>query len=122
MSRLGEPASAAAVIPGSPPVYEGVHDPGDGQTIRGWAWDSSRPDSPLEVAIWDGDRPLATVTADRFRSDLLREGKGNGRHGFAYRIPAELKDGRKHLVVARIAGTNVDLSGTPRSIGTESRG
>jgi hypothetical protein len=115
LSRIGEPASA----PGASPVYEGVHDPGDGRTIRGWAWDSSRPDSPLEVAIVDGDRPLATVTADRFRPDLLRAGKGNGRHGFIYPIPAELKDGRKHLVVVRIAGTNVDLKGTPRSIEPE---
>jgi hypothetical protein len=119
LSCIGESASAAAAISECSPVYEGVHDPGDGRTIRGWAWDSSRPDSPLEVAIFDGDRPLATVMADRFRPDLLRAGKGNGRHGFVYRIPAELKDGRKHLVAARIAGTNVDLGGTPRSIETE---
>jgi Macrocin-O-methyltransferase (TylF) len=119
LSRIGEPACAPAALPETSPVYEGVHDPGDGRTIRGWAWDSSRPDSPLEVAILDGDRPLATVTADRFRPDLLRAGKGNGRHGFIYPIPAELIDGCKHLVVVRIASTNVDLSGTPRSIEPE---
>jgi Macrocin-O-methyltransferase (TylF) len=120
LSRIGELASAPVAIPRASPVYEGAHDPGDGRTIRGWAWDSSRPDSPLEVAILDGDRPLATVTADRFRPDLLGAGKGNGRHGFICPIPAELNDGRKHHVVVQIAGTNVDLRGTPRSIEPES--
>jgi hypothetical protein len=120
LPRAGELASAPAAIAGASPVYEGAHDPGDGRAISGWAWDSSRPDSPLEVAILDGDRPLATVTADHFRPDLLGAGKGNGRHGFIYPVPAELNDGRRHHVVVRIAGTDVDLRGTPRSIEPES--
>jgi hypothetical protein len=119
MSSNSVPVSASEVTSETSPVYEGFHDPGDSRTIAGWAWDSSRPDSPLEVAILDGDRPLATVTADRFRPDLLREGLGNGRHGFIFPIPAKLKDGREHRVVVRIAGTNIDLRNTPRSIGPE---
>jgi hypothetical protein len=119
LSRISVPAAAPAATGETLPVCEGVHDPGDGRSIRGWAWDSSRPDSPLEVAIFDGDRPLATVTADRFRPDLLRAGMGDGRHAFLYPIPAELNDGRKHIVAVRIAGTDVDLRGTPRSIEPE---
>jgi hypothetical protein len=117
--RIDGPAPTPLEIPEAWPVYDGVHDPGDGRTITGWAWDSSRPDSPVEVVILDGDRPLATVTADRFRPDLLGAGKGNGRHGFIYPMPTKLKDGRKHHVAVRIAGTDFDLRGTPRSIEAE---
>lgn len=117
LSRIGMPAaSVPAAIRESAPSYEGFHEPSDTRTIKGWAWDSSQPDSPLDVAIFDGDRPLATVRADRFRQDLLGADKGNGRHGFTYPIPADLKDGRKHLIVVRIAGTDIRLLGSPRPI------
>jgi hypothetical protein len=119
LSHIGELGSAPPAIPPASAVYDWAHDLGDGRAIRRWARDSSRPDSSLEVAILDGDRPMATVTADHFRPDLLRAGKGNGRHCFVYPIPAELKDGRKHDVLARIAGTNVALRGIPRSIEPE---
>src|SRR5262249_9229998 len=48
------PATQAAA-----PAYEGFHDASDGRTISGWAWDASRPDAPVPVAIFDGDRLLA---------------------------------------------------------------
>jgi membrane protein involved in D-alanine export len=118
--RIGptwEPASSV------PPVTQGVapalvvlHESSDGQTIRGRARDASRPDLPVKVAILDGNRLLAGVLADGFRADIKQAGRGNGRRGFSYSIPAELKDGGKHLILVKLAGTDIDLQNMPRSI------
>src|SRR2546425_679575 len=39
---LGEPT----------PVYEGFHEGADCSAIRGWAWDSKRPNSPINVDVY----------------------------------------------------------------------
>ena len=81
--------------------------------ITGWAWDPHQPDVPLEVEIYDGERRLATVPAYWYRRDLARAGLGGGRHAYRYTPPAALKDGRVHLVRARVPGTDSDLIGSP---------
>jgi hypothetical protein len=95
--------------------HVGVHEAADG-VIAGWAWDPKRPNSPIKVEILADDESIATVTADLLRADLLREGIGDGKHGFQYPLPANLKDGRPHLIRVRIAGANTDLKRTPRSV------
>ncbi|MEK6288853.1 MAG: glycosyltransferase [Acidobacteriota bacterium] len=101
------------------PSYEGYHDIGDCEIIHGWAWDSNHPDLPLEVDIYDGDRLLATVTADEYRKDLHDAGKGSGEHAFSYRVPASLRDGRAHSIRVRVALTDFDLGSTPKEINCE---
>src|SRR6266498_5014790 len=100
----------------SAPDYRGIHEGATGERISGWAWDSTRPDTPIHVDIYDGGTLLATVTADTFRQDLLNVRIGNGQHGFVYTPPASLKDGRTHVIRVRISGTDVDLKNTPKSI------
>jgi hypothetical protein len=73
------------------------------------------------VDIYENDVLLATVPADQFRPDLLKDGKGNGKHGFSYRTPTKLKDGRTHSLRVRISKTNVDLRTTPQLIECPSR-
>jgi hypothetical protein len=85
------------------------------EVIGGWAWDGNKPDSPVEVDIFDGDKKLATVVADVFREDLLKEKIGNGKHGFTYPTPGSLKDGKTHTIRARIAGTDTELTGSPKT-------
>jgi hypothetical protein len=97
-----------------PHDYAGHHDVADCERIIGWAWDADRPNTPVDVDIFDGDRLLARVSADIFRRDLLQAGYGDGRHGFEYRVPRELKDGRRHLIVVRIANTTKELLTTRR--------
>jgi D-alanine transfer protein len=96
------------------PDYEGIHHVNGPTFIGGWVWDSTKPDAPVSVDIYDGDQRLATVVADRFNQALVYAGKGNGKHSFAYRVPERLRDGTAHMIRVQIAGTTLDLKNTPR--------
>jgi hypothetical protein len=93
-------------------VLEGV----DRNGISGWAWDKSAPNKAVKVDIYDGEKLLATVVADVPREDLAAAGKGDGRHGFSCASPAALTDGKPHVVHARINGTGIELSGSPKTL------
>jgi hypothetical protein len=45
----------------------------------------------------------ATIPANQLRPDLVSTGKGDGRHGFVWPIPAALRDGRKHRITVRFS-------------------
>ena len=45
-------------------LLEGWQDTTNAISVVGWAWDRARPDVPVTVAIYDGARLLATVTAN----------------------------------------------------------
>lgn len=110
------PATAQSPMTVQPPALEGYHDITNCNGIIGWAWDSSRPDEPVKVELYDGATLLTTVTAGDFRPDLLNAKKGNGKHGFTYTIPPSLKDGKPHAIRMKFAGTNTELTSTPRTI------
>jgi hypothetical protein len=95
---------------------EGFHDSATCSEISGWAWDRSFPDRAIYVDIYDGDKLLATVLADRLREDLRAAGKGEGRHGFVFPVPRHLKDGSPHSISVKIAGSDIVLSRPPRII------
>jgi len=94
--------------------YEGFHATADCREIAGSAWDVLQPNRPVGVDIYDGRTLLATVSADQFRPWLVD--LGNGKHGFVYATPVQLKDGRSHSVTVRISGTNVTLRNSPRVV------
>jgi hypothetical protein len=104
------PDAAPAYADGPPGAFDGL---ADGELV-GWVWDPRQPDQALSVDMYDGDSLLATVRADKLRDDL--RGKGDGRHGFAYTIPERLKDGRKHTIHVRVAGTQTALPGSPKAL------
>jgi hypothetical protein len=88
---------------------DGIND----EAIWGWVWDSSQPDTVFTVDIFDGDQKLATVVADVYREDLVNAKTGNnGKHSFKYPTPKSLKDGKSHIIRARIAGTDKELVST----------
>jgi hypothetical protein len=93
-------------------VLEGV----DGEQISGYARLKEQPDTPVHVEIYDGDTLLATVPADQFREDLFELHMGDGRKGFSYPTPASLKDSRPHTIRVKIAGTNVELASSPKTV------
>ena len=66
--------------------------------------------------IYDGENQLATVTAEHFRKDLLKHKIGTGKHGFIYKTPPFLNDGKDHLIRALFTGTNKELKGSPRKL------
>jgi hypothetical protein len=89
--------------------YEGFLDEVSCEVVRGWAWDPSKPDAPLTIELYDGNRLLKTLAADQLRPDLADLGKGNGKHMFREAAPKEFSDGKPHSVRAVIKGTTYQL-------------
>lgn len=108
------PLGTVTLTPEGP--FEGYHERNTCMVIGGWVYDTSKPDTPISVEIFDGASLLATLVADIFRADLRDAGKGNGNHSFTFIPPASLKDGKAHQILVRIAGTNIGLRGTPMSL------
>ena len=107
----GSPAESTASRQSVPPGgYEGFLEMVTCDVLRGWAWAPSQPESPLTIVLYDGDRLLATASADVFRQDLLDARKGNGRHGFIQKTPLEIRDGQPHAIRARVQGTSFTLT------------
>ncbi len=98
---------------GASGAIEGFLDTVNCVSINGWVWDRTRPDEPAQVEIYDGPTLLAKVSADGFREDLRKAGKGNGKHAFGLQWPATLFDGRSHVISAMVQGTKTDLTGSP---------
>ena len=112
----GETATLANGFTFVPPPYEGFLDQADCTAIAGWAWDPSRPNTPINVNIYDGAALIATVSANLFRQDLLNAGKGNGYHAFNIPTPQSLKTGTTHTVTAKYTDTLVALGATPKYV------
>jgi hypothetical protein len=104
--------------PRSSPLYEGYHDATDRNWVVGWAWNMNRPEKALNVEICDGDAVIETITANSFRHDLLKAGKGNGKHAFRYLLPDTLRDGKEHLITVKVANSSFSLYSSPQSINT----
>jgi len=92
-----------------PDGYEGFLEMVTCDLLSGWAWAPSQPESPLTIDLYDGDRLLATTSADVFRQDLLDARKGNGRHQFIQKTPLGIRDGRPRSIRARVQGTSFTL-------------
>lgn len=113
-SKIGEGPAAA---PSPNADYEGYLEIVDARGFSGWVWDRKNPDAVLKVEItYDGDKRL-NLNADKLRSDLVEHKKGNGKHGFDCKLPAELKDGKEHVVRAKVAGSDFELTRSPRTLG-----
>jgi hypothetical protein len=99
----------------SSPVI-GFLDLASNETLAGWAMDKTDVQRVIHLDVYDGDAKLATITADHFRPDLLAAKVANGRCGFFYSIPRHLKDGKQHNFGVTIAGTNIHLLESPRTV------
>lgn len=77
----------AGNAPSAPQSTEGMIDVANPHRVGGWVWDPARPAVRLTVSIEVNRSLVATVTADAFRNDLVRAGKGDGRHSFEILLP-----------------------------------
>jgi len=102
-------AQAGAVLPptfGGPAngcAFQGVLESSDCSKASGWAWDPKFPNTPISVDVLVDGVFRETIPANQFRQDLVTSGRGDGRHGFVWPIPAALKNGKPHQITARIA-------------------
>jgi len=59
----------------------------DGLVATGWAAVPGQPSSRCHIEVQVDGRPVAEGVADRFRSDLLAAGRGDGYHAFCVPLP-----------------------------------
>jgi hypothetical protein len=97
-------------------VGQGFLDAAECTVLAGWAWDAQQPDVPVNVDLYDGEVLLLTTHAQWFRPDLLDAKKGNGRHSFIAAPPAALKDGKAHMIHAKISGSPIELFSSPKEL------
>ena len=103
----------------------GFQDTGEGLVDRfgcyseGWAWDRHHPDDPITVRVSVDGEPVADITADAFRQDLLEAGLGDGEHGWAIDLWDLMSRGEAHLlsmdaIDADADGVSLHLNETDR--------
>jgi hypothetical protein len=98
-------------------LAEGTLEVVDRESISGWAWHFSQPNSPARVDIFaDGELIMEGVLANEFRQDLLDAGKGNGKHAFAAATPESLLDGKSRQISAKVWGSHIELSESPQTL------
>jgi RHS repeat-associated protein len=95
--------------------YDGSFDYADCNTVWGWAWIDSNPNTPIYVDLYADGVKVVSNLADVYRSDLP-DYMGNKQHGFSISLPDHLRDGREHNLDVRIAGTNRKLKRPDREI------
>jgi hypothetical protein len=108
--KVGQPDRAIR------PPYASNFEAATCDAISGWVWDSTQPNVPLKIDVYDGDYLIGTYVADGSRQDLLRAGIGDGKHGFRIPTPARLKDGQPHTVRVVLSGTATQLGNSPRTV------
>jgi hypothetical protein len=72
-------------------TIRGFIDYRDEFQIRGWAWDSSLPESRLGIEIHSDGILTGRCIADLYREDLKTAGVGDGCHGFVVRYDEAAK-------------------------------
>lgn len=107
----GRPAKANPTV-----TFAGFHDGADCSSIFGWAWDSTQPNTPINVDIFADDVLITTAPANFFRQDLLDAGIGNGVHAFNIATPVNLIDGQPHTIRVKISGSSITLANSPRAL------
>jgi hypothetical protein len=113
---LGALSANGAEKPQAGAKFEGSLDKVEVGSVGGWAWDGSRPQTPIQVEIYDGKTLLATISASEFREDLKNAGKGDGKHAFNYALADTLRDGQSHTISVRFAGSPIELPGSPKTL------
>jgi hypothetical protein len=96
-------------------AQQGKHEASSCTEVRGWAWDPLFPNAPISVEVLVDNVYAATVPANVLRADLVGT-RGDGRHGFAWPIPAALRDGKSHKITVRFAESADLLAGKTKPI------
>jgi hypothetical protein len=58
--------------------------------LRGWAYNPEVPEEALEVTLLVSGDAVLTISANMFRDDLKKSGKGDGLHGFVLNVDRPL--------------------------------
>ena len=120
--------AAAAPPPPRPAPSHGEMEAVSGGVLHGWAAHPKNGGASAVVDVYDDERYLGSVTAERPRPGLREAGAPAGAQGFQFRLPAGCDDATVGRLRARIAGTRIDLrrargfpgqNGEPRQTGED---
>jgi len=95
--------------------YSGTFDDIHQRFARGWAYNALEPDTRIPLEIWIDGVKWRRVDADLFREDLLKNGVGDGRHGFSIRLPKMVFDGAEHILGVHVADSQQELNNSPQN-------
>jgi hypothetical protein len=104
-SASSRPAVAGQIQPGIHGFVEAIAC----DRVSGWVCDAEQRTTPLDVEILSDDQSLGVVKADGYRKDLETAGFGDGRHGFVFHTPDQVRDGKPHQISVRLADTKTPL-------------
>ena len=91
-------------------MYTGYVDSSDHHCIIGWAADTDRPDSRLELSIRVNGAEQGRVVADQPREGLRQHGAyGDGAHAFTYVFDPPLSPLHAYDIVVRYVDTPADV-------------
>ena len=100
-----DPSAQLAPPPGPPPVYQGAIDTITCAGISGWVWNRSNGAEKVSIDLLVDSKLVGTTTTNILLPDLKDlTGVANPNYGFGWPIPPELKDGKAHVVSAKISG------------------
>jgi len=68
-------------------MFKGFVDILGPETVEGWAYDPLDPSKYLQLNVYFNDKFVGCADASQFRTDLQKEGIGNGCHAFVFPIP-----------------------------------
>lgn len=97
----------------SKPLYTGSLDAAEYPEIRGWAWNTAKPEATVKVDIFLDDKKLFSVPANELRGDLEKAGIGDGCKAFRKKLTTTLDPSRSYTVRAKIVGTDIELKKSP---------
>ena len=102
--------------PHLPPRHEEIAEALDCTAISGYVWENTMPNEPLHIDFYIDDGFVGRYTAGELRTDLRDRGYGNGLHGFTFTVPEYLKDGRAHVIEAKVVENGRTVHNTPDTL------
>jgi SAM-dependent methyltransferase len=96
------------------PRFAGFLESVNADRLGGWAWDSQRPDDPIDVDIYVDGSLTRTIRADHLGADLLNVGIGNGYHRWSCPLSELISDDNLHEFAVRFSGTDTQLGHSPK--------
>ena len=112
---LGMLLFSGRLTPVPPPPFEAVIEEADNHIVSGYVWQKDMPVDFLTVDIYADHVWAARGRCTVPRPDLREKGYGDGNIGFRADLPGWLRNGRSHLIEARIV-EGFRLIGKPKMI------
>ncbi|GAB3321584.1 hypothetical protein GCM10027299_16230 [Larkinella ripae] len=107
--------------------FEGYLDQVNCTSFSGWVWDRNKPNTPVTVEFLAGTAvatavSIGSTSADIFRQDLQKAGKGNGAHGYSFAVPESIKNNQTQTIWGRVLNSTFVLTWSPKTITCEGTG